>query len=195
MSARYLSSQRPFTIEALIHLLDTATKRTARKSMPASNSTSISTFVLKNAKGNPYHTVPFPRRWSGLRPIHLEPVISVPTSGPSTTRSCYDREGFMALLIHLEESPSDATDFIESIESLSVRPGFNAKVLFQLRSSSTLVLLAFPSPIWECMSIHPAFLCVATICPSDPSIARGGAIAVGEEVEISTVFNLPDPPN
>jgi hypothetical protein len=63
------------------------------------------------------------------------------------------------------------TELSDAIESLPVQgSAATAKVILQLKSNSTLVFVAIPSTIWQCMSFHPAFIYVGNISADDPCI-------------------------
>jgi len=145
-----MTKQGAFTVELVVRLLDTATRATANTAHPNA------AFLLQNKDGDPYNTVPFHRRWSGSRPIRLEPIAHNVQDAESSSSSGSDatRDAYVTLLIHIQDDLAEegvAAEFKQVLESISLRPGFTAKVLFKLTTSSTLLLLAVPIPILECL--------------------------------------------
>lgn len=172
LAARSLAAHGPFTVESLIRNLDTVHYSAIRNARNFSMKSDVK--PIKNEFGRPYHTAAFHRRCLGTKPIKLEPhnTESSKEITYTTTPDGLVGEAFIAVLIHLSEDPSSSEieDFSKDIESLCVRPGYTAKVILRLKSSSTLMLVALPSPIWECFAAHPSFLYVGNISLDDPKL-------------------------
>ena len=64
----------------------------------------------------------------------------------------------------------NVADFSQSIEKLSARPGLTARVMMQLKSSSTLVLVALPTPFWEWLETHPAFFYIGNLVQDEQTL-------------------------
>ena len=171
MAARHLGSKGPFTIESLIRSLDIVAEKPSKKRKTRDFESPASS-PLKNESDQPYHTVPFHRRISGTVPIKLHPKSksnSEVTLPPSSEFDGEPVEGFIAFLVHLVTDPSSQAtdDFLTALEALSARPGFNARVVFKYRTSSSIVVIALPSPIAECLKPHPAILRLGQILPDE----------------------------
>ena len=68
------------------------------------------------------------------------------------------------------------------IESLPVKGGLRAKVLFQLQSESTLAMVAIPSALWGYLEFHPAFMLIGRIRGDEPLLKAGPTSPISNPV-------------
>ena len=176
MAARYLAKRGPFTMNCLLRALHKTKSDTSEIDSTnlshGSDSTTSQTPIFVDKKGRPYHTVPHLQPLLGSKPITLEPVSNSSTGNSNLTgTSQTDRNVYVAVVFHVVENPStqELQDLVAAMESFSVRPGFHAKVLCQLKSSSTLLLVAVPSLIYDCLISDPAYIYVGVISADNPS--------------------------
>ena len=111
----------------------------------------MKTPVIADTRGRPYHTVPNLQLLLGSKPITLEPVseVSASVSSPSAADRT-DRELYVAIVFHVTENPSsrEMAELTAAMNSFSVRLEFTVKVLYPLKSSSILLLIALSSSIY-----------------------------------------------
>ena len=93
--------------------------------------------------------------------------------------------------MHLDTDPSSQAtkDFLT--EASSARPGFNARVVFKYRASSTIVVITLPSPIAECLKQHPAILRLGQILPDE--LWMENSASMHPPSSANTTFNDADP--
>jgi hypothetical protein len=186
LAARYLAETGPFTMSSLLRVLH----KTHSDAPDTDSSSSPASFDVSTRKpvvlvdGRSYHLVPHVQPLLGSAPIILEPVqASAPppaTSGPSHR----SREVYIAVVFHVAEDPSsqELQDLRVAMDSFSIGPGFTAKVLCQLKSSSTLLLVALPSPIYDCLVSDPACIYVGVISADDPCMQQQPNVASTAEI-------------
>src|SRR5205814_8391023 len=138
-------------VEELIQSLALTTKDTPQFSITTHD-------VMGTTSPATIGQIPWHSRWEGIAPILLVPQQS------QASMTASEKEACVTVFLHLEEDPTSrkVENFYDSLIALTL-----AKPLCQLKTTSTLMLIALPSRIWECLLPHSAFLFAGYISPHD----------------------------
>ena len=174
MAARTLSVQGRFTVEDWLGSLDSVHRYS--KANPILALKKQSRKAVRNQVEDAYHTAPVHRHWMRSTSIRLEPkrvAIPINLKCPLSPEPSGPPECFVAIVVHLSEdfNPTEIGKFRQMIESLPVKWGFTAKVLFQLELESTLAMVAIPSTLWGYLKFHAAFMLIGRIRDDKPLAA------------------------
>ena len=210
MAARELSEKGPFTMQELVcRILEApcALEDTSPGSDNSISCPSVSRDSIVNILKEPYLTTPiaYPLVF-GTGPIKLEPIpVSSPTTSTSSSASLASpRDKYVAIVMHITDDPSDESfqTLIKVINTLSTSSGLTAKLITPLKSSSTILLVALPFSIYECLESSPAYLYVGIISLDDPSVSQSPLDNSHADIfapldlnaEEDPGFNLEEPP-